>query len=314
MDGLLRLGFATAMVGTGCRIKRMDQEFPQNERKALTLGLVAVGCWSTVATAFKLALSDMNPESLLFWATLTSTIMIGVVLLIKGSLWSALILLPRDWRKSLSLGLLNPLAYYYVLFAAYDRLPAQVAQPVNYTWAIVLAWLAVPVLGHKLRRQDILAMLLGYAGVVVIALGGGIGEQPLSLVGIGLALSSTIIWAGYWIMNSKDQRDPVVGLFQNFLVAMPFATLLAWPLSVKLPDVLSAIYVGLFEMGVTFMLWLYALKYTRHTSRISNLIFISPFLSLIFIYFILGEPIRLYTLGGLLLIVLGLRVQNIKSS
>ncbi len=53
----------------------------------------------------------------------------------------------------------------------------------------------------------------------------------------------------------------------------------------------GAIYVGLFEMGITFVLWLTALKKATHIARISNLIFISPFLSLLLISFILGEPI-----------------------
>jgi len=283
---------------------------PQNESKALALGLIAVGFWSTVATAFKLALAGMSPVTLLFLATLTSSLVLALVLWVQGALLQAFTSLPKNLSKSMLLGLLNPLAYYYILFEAYDRLPAQVAQSVNYTWAIVLALFAVPLLGHQLKKHDVWAMLLGYAGVVVIALGGGIGDQPISLPGIALALLSTFIWAGYWIANSKDPRDPVLGLFQNFLIALPFTALLALPFSMSLPAALSAVYVGLFEMGITFVVWLYALKYTRRSSRISNLIFISPFISLVFIYFILGEPIRIYTLVGLVLIIIALRVQH----
>ena len=40
---------------------------------------------------------------------------------------------PRELRQALALGLVNPLLYYLVLFEAYDRLPAQLAQPLQQT-------------------------------------------------------------------------------------------------------------------------------------------------------------------------------------
>lgn len=292
----------------------MQSPLLQSERKALIFAISAVLCWSTVATAFKLALQQMSPATLLLWSTLVSTLVLAVALLLQGKLQKAITTLPEQFNRSLVLGLLNPVAYYIVLFAAYDRLPAQVAQPLNYTWAIVLAVMAVPLLGQKLKKADVAAMIIGYAGVVIIAMGGGLEDQPISLFGIFLALSSTFIWACYWIGNSKDQRDPVVGLFQNFLVALPFTFLVqflfAAPYAFKLPTILYAVYIGIFEMGLTFVLWLYALRLTHHTSRISNLIFISPFLSLVFIYLLLGESIRFHTIIGLVLIVLALRLQH----
>lgn len=74
----------------------------------------------------------------------------------------------------------------------------------------------------------------------------------------------------------------------------------------------AAMYVGVFEMGIAFVLWSYAMKKAENTSRVSNLIFISPFLSLVFIYFILGEQILPSTYIGLVLIVLGLWLQQKK--
>jgi drug/metabolite transporter (DMT)-like permease len=55
------------------------------------------------------------------------------------------------------------------------------------------------------------------------------------------------------------------------------------------------------------------MKYTASTAKISNLIFISPFLSLIFIYFLLNEKILPSTFIGLGLIISGLALQQLKS-
>jgi len=73
-------------------------------------------------------------------------------------------------------------------------------------------------------------------------------------------------------------------------------------------------YVGLFEMGITFVLWLSALKLTANTARISNLIFASPFISLLLLATIIGETIHPTTLIGLVLIITGLVVQQFKTT
>jgi drug/metabolite transporter (DMT)-like permease len=84
----------------------------------------------------------------------------------------------------------------------------------------------------------------------------------------------------------------------------------AW-LIPNLKGTLAALYVGLFEMGITFVLWLMAMKKAVNTAKVSNLIFISPFISLILINQFLGEEIHSATLIGLLFIVTGLMVQKL---
>jgi len=77
---------------------------------------------------------------------------------------------------------------------------------------------------------------------------------------------------------------------------------------------LGAAYIGLFEMGLAFVAWLTALKYAESTSKISNLIFISPFVSLLLLSQIIGETIYPATVIGLIMIVVGLFVQKMKQS
>jgi drug/metabolite transporter (DMT)-like permease len=286
-----------------------------NEKRALMLALGAVLMWSTVATAFKLSLEHLAPIELLAWACLASLLTLGLLLIFTGRLGQVLQSSRRDYLRSLGMGLLNPLAYYVVLFEAYDRLPAQEAQPLNYTWAFTLAILAVPLLGQRLTRMDIIGGLVAYSGVWAIATRG----QVLALefanpLGVGLALASTVLWALYWIFSAKDHRDPLVALFLNFLMALPFVIVLcALTEGLAIPDwrgLAGAAYVGVFEMGLAFALWLGAMRLTQSTARISNLIFLSPFLSLFFIRAFVGEEILPSTWIGLALIVTGLLIQQ----
>ncbi len=41
--------------------------------------------------------------------------------------------------------------------------------------------------------------------------------------GVALALLSTLLWAMYWILNTKNQADPVLGVLLGFLVSLPFS-------------------------------------------------------------------------------------------
>ncbi len=285
------------------------------EKRALLLALGAVLLWSTVATAFKLSLEHLAPIQLLAWANLAAVLTLAGLLLVTGRFGQVLRGSRRDYLRSLGLGLINPLAYYIVLFEAYDRLPAQEAQPLNYTWAFTLAILAVPLLKQRLTRADIIGGLVAYSGVWVIATRGQIlALEFANPVGVGLALASTILWALYWIYSTRDQRDPLVALFCNFTLALPFVLLVcALTAGLGLPDwrgLAGAAYVGVFEMGLAFALWLGAMRLTQSTARISNLIFLSPFLSLFFIRAFVGETILPSTWIGLVLIVAGLALQQ----
>ncbi len=279
------------------------------KQTAYLYAIIAVLLWSTVATAFKLALNVITPLALLFWSVLISAGCLWLILWLSGRRNQILPTVRRHGPLILLLGLINPTIYYLVLFAAYDRLPAQVAQPINYTWAIVLAWLAVPVLKQSLTRTDIFATVLGYFGVVVIASQGAWPwEADSDVVGVLLAIASTFIWAGYWLINTKVRGDAIVFMALSFSVAIPMLAMAVWltePTAFNVSSMpwLSVVWVGLFEMGITFVLWQLALTQAENVSRVGNLIFISPFVSLMFINYFLGESLHATTFIGLLLIL-----------
>ncbi|HIF9237075.1 TPA: DMT family transporter [Photobacterium damselae] len=290
-----------------------------NERKALLYGLSAVLLWSTVATAFKITLNYFSPVQMLVVASAVSAIALTGISFYQGTLSQLKrTLLLRPWYY-LALGLINPLAYYLVLFKAYELLPASQAQPLNYSWAITLTLMAALFLGQKIRRQDWIACLFGYLGVIVIATKGDITALQFdSPTGVALALLSTLLWALYWIINTKNSADPVLGVLLGFLLSLPFSLGLSFAIdtwhAVPWQGWLAVSYVGLFEMGITFVLWLGALKLTTNTAKISNLIFISPFISLLLLATIIGETIAPSTIIGLGLIIVGLMIQQLKRS
>jgi drug/metabolite transporter (DMT)-like permease len=288
----------------------------RQQNQACLLALVTVSLWSTVATAFKLSLRYLPVPQLLFLSSVVSVIALVLLLAAQGRLGILFRLSRGDLWRSALLGFLNPFAYYLVLFTAYDLLPAQEAQPLNYTWAITLSLLSVPLLGHRLRGADLLALLISYCGVYVISTRGDLTAFHFSEpFGVALALGSTVIWALYWILNTRDNLDAGSRLLLNFFFGTLFLAVLlpfwsgmpAW----NIPGWSGAVYIGLFEMSIPFFLWSLAMKKTDSAARIGIFIYLSPFLSLVFIHPLVGEVILGSTIVGLFLIVLGIGLQQI---
>ena len=285
------------------------------DRRAVKLGLGAVMLWSTVATAFSLSLQYLTPLQLVTLATVISWCFFAIRLSAPERRSALRVTSSKARATGLLVGWLNPGLYYLVLFAAYDRLPAQEAMAINYSWGITLALLAAPLLRQRLSAGALLAACISYSGILVIATRGA----PLSLdfaqpLGVGLALLSTVLWSLYWVINTRLSLDPEVNLFLNFSGALPLLLALLWWSNTPFPTVwqgwAGGLYVGLFEMGLAFVLWMGAMKATTSTLRISSLIFLSPPLSLVLIWVIAGEPVKAYTLIGLVLILLGLWLQR----
>ncbi|OEU49547.1 MAG: hypothetical protein BA866_11520 [Desulfobulbaceae bacterium S5133MH15] len=280
----------------------------QKQTKAYLLTLIAVTFWGTAASAFKIALQYVTPYLLLFYAALVSTIALFIIIILQGKVSQLFNITLTQIGKAALLGFLNPFLYYTVLFKAYSLLPGQIAMALNYGWPLALALLSVPILKQTLSRAQLIAVVISFCGAIIIATKGQFaGFNEVSKLGLVLAFGSTIIWALFWLFNARDGLDPVTKLFSGFCFGLIYSVLFS-PLfdGLHLPDVralLPLLYIGLFEMGITFVLWLTALELSSTAARVGNLIYISPFLSLIFLRIIIGEEIHFATFLGLLLIV-----------
>lgn len=251
-------------------------------------------------------------------ASITSLVALFSAALITGKLHSVRQSTPRQIGYSALLGLINPFIYYIILLRAYSLLPAQVAQPLNMIWPIILVFLSVPLLKQSIPVKSFVALFISFAGVYIISSRGNLFHTGNSdPEGVMLATGSSVFWAFYFILNVRDKRDESIKLMLNFLFGSSFfvVTLFItgqWKLPISPKGIIASIYIGLFEMGITFLFWLKALQLAPSTDKVSNLVYIAPFLSLIFVYFILNEHIYFTTPAGLLLIILGIIIQNRK--
>lgn len=285
------------------------------QQKAFLFAITAVLFWSTVPTAFKLGLRYQDNYQMVSGAAIISTLILGLTVLLQRKASHFRRLTRRDLGKAAALGLLNPAFYYIVLFKAYELLPGQVAQPLNMTWPIVLVLISIPMLKQRISLWSVFAMIISFSGVITLSWQGGtILQDHAGIRGVLLALASAFLWAFYWIFNMKNRLDEVVGLFLVFAFSSLYLVaggVVHHPgLPVGPEAWATAAYIGIFEMGFAFVLWLKALQLSTTTARISNLVYIAPFINLILISQILGENIYISTIFGIVLVVSGIILQN----
>jgi S-adenosylmethionine uptake transporter len=135
-----------------------------------------------------------------------------------------------SWRANLPRGALN-IATTLLFFTALRRLPFAETLALSYLAPLVLAVLAALLLGEKLRPGVIAAVLLGLAGVAVIAWD-SLSHRALGtdLTGIAAALGSAVTYAvNNLMLRSQARRDSATSivLIQHIVPAV-----IALPLSI----------------------------------------------------------------------------------
>ena len=280
--------------------------------QAILLAFAAVLSWSTVATAFKVALTYLTHFEMLLIASLTSVLIFAIVMTFQKKWTFMKQLTSNQWKELAFQGFLNPAAYYLILFKAYDMLPAQVAQPVNYAWPIVLLILLAIFAKQPIPSKKYIGMVFSMSGVIMISLGTGqLSGMSVPIQGVLLAALSAFFWAGYWMVNNKNKHsvDAIVSLFGSFLCGSLYLIVSIPVFGISLPSLnglLAGMYVGGFEMAIPFICFGVAMRITTNPALINQLCYLSPFLSLFFMAIVLHEPIGITTDIGLALIVAGI--------
>jgi drug/metabolite transporter (DMT)-like permease len=282
-----------------------------DSKKAVIYGSIAVLSWSTVATMFKIALRSFSYFEVLLVASWTAFLIFGVVLTVQGKWKLVREFSRRDWRWFALAGLLNPVVYYLILFRSYELLPAQVAQPINYSWPVLLLIVLAIFASKPILKMKFIGMAISLFGVVLISFGPGtIKGINFSLFGLFLAFISAFFWAIYWTMKTMNTKtDNIVALFMIFLFGSVYLLAGALIVGVDLHSQqgwIASILAGTFEMAIPFIFFGAAIQKTNNPALINQLCYLSPFLSLFFIHIFLGEQIYLTTYLGLSMIIGGI--------
>jgi drug/metabolite transporter (DMT)-like permease len=282
-------------------------------RSFFYLGLCILS-WGLIPVVSKNILVELNNLQMLFYSTIFSCILVSGIVLFEKKTKVLTTYLINDYTKIGVLGFLGTYLYYVLLYGALAVTSASEGFILAYTWPMLVIILAFPILKEKLTFIKLCSIFISFIGIVVIVTHGNIFTLSFtSIQGDMLALGGAAVFALFSVLGKKYHYDQVVSVFIYFVTALIFITptLLLFS-SLKMPSIhvwLWLILNGFLVNGISYIFWFKALEY-GDTSVVSNALYLTPFLSLVYIRLFLGEQILISSIVGLVIIVSGIVLQS----
>jgi drug/metabolite transporter (DMT)-like permease len=205
-------------------------------------------------------------------------------------------------------------ALYYLAFALAPEAAGD-ANIINYVWPLWVLILSVPLLREPLSWNKVLGMLIAFAGVYLLVSGWNwIRFRAENLPAYASAAAGAFFWGLFSVLSKRQgEREPLTALFlylgASFLCFAVLALILsaAGAIRLTLPSgrawlMLAAVGAGANGLGALF--WVLTLRYSD-TALASTLVYLTPFLALVYLAVFRGTPIRPLQLASLALILGG---------
>lgn len=281
-------------------------------KKAYILAATAILFWSSMATVAKLLLGSFSSAQVLC----ISSLFAAIFLIVKNIRTHNLLKLReysfKDIVIMILIGLPGILIYNLLYYYGAAIMPASQAFIINYLWPIMSVVFACILLKEKMTIRKGIAIAVSFVGVIIVAGGGAGGLAGDTLFGALCILLAAIGYGLFTALNQKFQYDKNISMMFVYLSTAVITAVICifegGAFSVNLPSLLGFAWNGVLIFGIANTAWTIALE-SGNTAKISNLAYITPFASLIWTSLFLKEKISIYSVLGLVVIVLGIIIQ-----
>lgn len=281
-------------------------------KKAYSLAGISILFWSSVATISKLLLGIMNSYQVLCVSALFAAATLFIIVLLNGKLERMKQYRFKDYCIMVLIGLPGTFLYYIFLYAGTDRMLASQAFIVNYLWPIMSVVFSCLLLREKMTVRKAIAIIMSFSGILTVAGKDLVQFNPRILTGILLCICAAVSYGAFTALNKKYHYDTqvsmMVSFFAAFLLSLLTNLLMGTDFHITPLQIAGLAWNGIFVMALATTTWALALN-LGDTAKISNLAYITPFLSLIWTNLFLQEPVDLWSVSGLVIIVLGIFIQ-----
>ena len=278
--------------------------------------LLASFLWGSVSAIGKLLLTNLDSLQVLLFINLFAFIGLFAIVWFQNKKMVILTYKKQDYFTFAWMGFLGVFLYPLFFFGALKLLPAQETFIVNYLWPILVVVFAFLILKEQITPKKILGIIFSFFGIVVVITNGDFSILHLNNVfGILLAITGAAVYGLFSVIGKKHNYDKFVSMMFYYFFSLFYALIAVLFFSeiptISIHQLFGLIWLGFFTSGLGFVFWFLALKY-GDTAKVSSIIFITPFIPLIYIYFIAGEKILISSILGLVFISIGIFIQSIK--
>ena len=270
----------------------------------MAAGGVTLLMWASAFVVIRHVAHDVSPGAIGTGRLLVAALVVLPLVLRRG--W-----VPptrREWAL-LALGGVGWFGVYNLTLNAGERhVDAGTAAMIIQIGPVIVALLAVPLFGERLHGWLLAGMVVGFAGVAVIARGSST-DADASVLGVVLVLVAAAMYAvGVLTQKVLLRRLPSVQVvFVSFLMGavtcLPFSGDLPSIVAGGGPELWWIVYLGVLPTAVAFTTWAYALTHTD-AGALSLTTFLVPGIATLIAWLTIDEvPPSLTFVGGALAIV-----------
>ena len=286
-------------------------------RKEYIFAGISIIFWGSSAAVSALMLESLSSFAVLFYGSILASAFLFVLCALTGRLKKLKEIPLKDWIFMIALGVLGMFLYNWFVYMGLQRLKAQQAFIINYLWPILIVLFSCVFLGQKMNLRKSVALLLSFIGVAIVATEGSLqGLGDINLFGVAACLAAAVSYALFSVFNIKVTCDKFAATMIYYATSAILSLILLLtgegiPM-LSLPQWGGMLWYGVLVSGVSYSTWALALDH-GDTAKISNLAYITPFVSLVYTYFLLGEAIVLSSFVGLGFIIAGVIIQMERS-
>jgi drug/metabolite transporter (DMT)-like permease len=271
--------------------------------KGTLLVLVCVALWGLIPVVAKLGQTSLDNHQFLFWSSLVSFAVLSLSACLNGA-YRELKLIPLKRISYFALlGLLGTYLYYLFLYLGYAEAVGMEVLVVQYSWPVLIVLLSLVILRERLSLYGVVAIVLGFAGVIIVLTQGQFDQISVSNPGVILLVAAgAFCFALFSVLSKKIQEQSTLVVSIYFLAAslaslasmFYFSHFVVPQRGEWLPILLNGVLVN----GFSYLFWLQALK-TSNASYLAPFTYLAPILSAIYLVLFFDEKITVYYLLGL---------------
>ena len=282
-------------------------------KKSCLYAGVSIAFWSTTATVSKLLLHSFTTIEILAVCSLVAALFLTVVNGVKGNLHKLKAYRVKDYLITAGVGMLGTFLYNMFLVLGIDKLRASQAMIINYLWPMMAVVAGCVLLKEKMTVRKAVAVAMSFLGVVIVTTGGKVSNLGGSdLLGAGFCVLAAISYGLFVTLNKRMDYDPMLNMWLYYIVSA-VAGVCGVLLTGGMPalggtQALGLVWIGLGDYAIAYVTWALAMK-AGDTAKVANLAYITPFASLVVAHFVLGDPVTVWSIGGLGVIVAGIFLQ-----
>ena len=242
-------------------------------------------------------------------------IMLLIINIINGAIKEMKRYRLKDYLKMSGLGFLGLFMYSALYYYGIAVLSSQEACILNYLWPMMIVLFACLLLRETLTVKKAIAMVMSFAGIVVLTLGSGGGSSGNRLFGIIACVAAAVCYGLFSVLNKKHSLNQSVTMMWIWLTVAVCSAVSGLIFEAWQPITgwqwAGVAWLGIVVNAVAYLLWALALKGARDSAKIANLAYLVPFLSIVLSALILKEQIACTAAVALVLIIGGILLQSI---